>query len=192
MLKLFVDKNGNLNRNWKILVSKHGMPELNVDMSYSNDVRLKLAILGKTKLDNCPTCSKEVKIGSVYCSAKCASNDPAVKEKKINAIDTKSRSEKISQSLKGRNDYHQKTWESRKEKYGNTGFSKDGLEKIKSSDRNSDKAKKICIEKYGVDNASKSKEVKEKLKTIQLVNSSSRLHIPDWVFDKEQFVKIYN
>lgn len=131
MLNLFIDKTGNLNRNWKRIVEKHGMPELSVKLGYPNDVMLKLAILGKTELDKCPTCESEVDIGKAYCSRKCSASDPTVKTKKLSSIDTKARGKKISKSLKGRNDYHAKCWETRREKYG-TGFSETGLKNIRN------------------------------------------------------------
>ena len=188
----FKDKNGNLTKNWKQKISKVGEPILDVRNDYPIDIRLKLAIIGKHELDKCPVCAKEVSIGTVFCSRSCSAKDSSVTAKKIASTDIITKSIKISNALKGNGEYVKKSWETRKHKYGNSGFSESGMLKIKEFDRNTEKAKETCIIKYGVDNASKSKEVKDILREYQLNNKNSRQHLPEWVFDKELFSNRYN
>ncbi|QFR55812.1 putative Hef-like homing endonuclease [Yersinia phage JC221] len=189
----FSSKTG-LNRNWpRIFDNEPGWEELvlkNTSPDYDMKTRVKLMFEGFSDYPVCKICSNKVKsIGYLYCSKKCSASDPDVKDKKLASIDIEARTEKIRAALTGRSDYHSKGWETRKEKYGVGGFSEEGLQNIRAADRNIDQAKQTCIERYGVDNWAKSDEAKRILSEHQQQAKNSRLHLPEWLYDRDQFAE---
>ncbi|WBF78497.1 putative nuclease/acetyltransferase protein [Acinetobacter phage vB_AbaM_DLP1] len=155
-IDFFKNAKGKLNPNWRKLVQNNPdkFDRSAYDASLDDSTVMKLAMLGLTELPKCKVCSNPAPIGSLYCSRKCSANDPEVKQKKVSNTDVEARTKKISSALKGRNDYHQKVWDTRRERYGDVGTTKEGIESIKA-------------------------------------RKPSRDHIPDWVYDKAQFTKMY-
>ncbi|ASD52089.1 homing endonuclease [Pseudomonas phage PspYZU05] len=191
MYEIFRDKNGGLNRNWKILHKKNPDIINSIDMPYNDKTKISLVLLGLTELTKC-YCGKElavekIKGGAVYCSTKCASNDPKVTKLRVSNTDIAKKNEKISGSNKGHDNKAQ--WAARKAKYGESGMTEEALEKSREQMKsNAEKAKQTCLEKYGVENSFSIPEVIEKIRDKQIENNSSRNHLPDWLYDKEQFI----
>ncbi|AXY82718.1 putative Hef-like homing endonuclease [Acinetobacter phage KARL-1] len=193
-IDFFKNAKGKLNPNWRKLVQNNPdkFDRSAYDASLDDNTVMKLAMLGLTELPKCKVCSNPAPIGSLYCSRKCSANDPEVKQKKVSNTDVEARTKKISSALKGRNDYHQKVWDTRRERYGDKGTSEAGIYNIQIANRNIDLAKRTCLSRYGVDNASKSPEVKQAIRKIALELKTARLHLPDWLYDRQEFTHMYN
>lgn len=133
-IEYFLTDKGQINGNWKKLILKD--PSKFDRSQYSDELDdktvLNLAVRGLTELPLCKTCGKTTKIDTVFCSRKCSANDPEVKAKQISSVDQVAKGKKTSAALKGRNDYHDKCWETRREKYGIQGTTFAGMESIKS------------------------------------------------------------
>lgn len=82
-----------------------------------------------------------------YCSPQCMHSDKSLNEKMKNSISQRSK-EYI-------NSIQTKIKATKKERYGDANYN------------NREKCKKTCVEKYGVDNVSKSIEIKDKIKNTQ-------------------------
>lgn len=193
MINLFIDKNGGLNRNWKSLYNKHKDYVDSINLPYDTKTNLILTINGLSELPRCKICNTELpvtKLKSTYCSRKCSAADPEVKNKKLESTDIKTRSKKISKSLTGKST--KKSWESRKEKYGPTGFSKQGLKAIKNNGiKSKEKRISTLMDRYGIKNPFQLDSVKKSIKLNQSTNNSSRNHLPDWLYSKDIFSKVY-
>ena len=114
----------------------------------------------------CIECGKQLKFPfKTFCSCKCRSNNKLVKQKqketcKINyGVDYPSQNNKIKEKIKDKLNYDEitiKTKETKLKKYGDPHYN------------NKEKIKKTCLEKYGVENAFQSTEVKDKIKSTNL------------------------
>lgn len=133
-IEYFLTKAGKLNTNWPKLIvsdpSRFDRSEYRAELD--DKTVLNLAIRGLTDLPKCKVCGEYTKIDAVFCSRKCSANDASVKLKQANSTDQVAKGKKTSASLKGRNDYHTKTWETRREKYGTCGTTLEGMETIRS------------------------------------------------------------
>lgn len=136
-INIYKDKNGKLNKNWKAMYAKDPSVIDSIDLPYSDPkTKIVLALNGLTELSKCKTCGVEIpieKLGKEYCSRKCSANDPEVKKRKLDSIDLEQRGKKISDSLKGKSTA--KSWETRKNKYGDKGHTEEALKSIISKNK---------------------------------------------------------
>ncbi|ULA51725.1 hypothetical protein RPN226_gp158 [Escherichia phage vB_EcoM-RPN226] len=194
-IDIYKDKNGKLNKNWKMIHAKH--PEIidSIELPYDDPkTKIVLAINGMTELSRCKNCGVEMdisKLGSDYCSRKCSANSSEVKRKKLDSINLEERGKKISESLKGKSTA--KSWNTRKKKYGEKGFSQTGIEAIKNNGVNSsEKRINTMITRYGVKNPFQLESVIETISKVQTENNTARNHLPGWLYDKNKFKQVYS
>lgn len=193
-ISIYKDKNGNLNKNWK-RIHKENPSIIDGIISIYSDPKTKLilALNNLDELPKCKKCDKELpieKIMAEYCSRKCSASCQLVKDKKLSSIDIESRNKKISESLKGKPT--DKTWVTRKKKYGENGFSSSGINAIKNNSILSlIKREQTCLNRYGVKNPFQIDTVKASIALKQSISNSSRTHLPEWLYDKEKFSEKY-
>ncbi|QPB12420.1 hypothetical protein [Providencia phage PSTCR6] len=188
---LFKDKNGNLNKNWKTIYLQNKELVDSIDLPYDTKTNIVLTIKGLRSLPCCKMCGKELdltKINNTYCGKKCSAKDPDVINKKVSNTNHAEKTKKISLALKGLST--ERSWHTRKKKYGPTGFSKDGLSSIRKN-LDQEKTKSTLLSRYNVSNSFQIDRVKKSNRERQLLNNSSRLHLPDWLYNKEEFEKVY-
>lgn len=204
MKNRFTTASGKLNPNWKKILEKepHWLEELNkLPGKYDIKTRLMLVIHGLREMPKCKTCGNDVKtVGSTYCSKKCSANDPEVKAKQVANTDVAEKNRKIRETHSNKTDtekseYTKRGWETRKSLYGDSGFSQNGIASISSEEVKSRRLASYintCMTRYGVDNVSKLERVKTLISQKQSNHSSSRAHLPAWMYDKTEFTQKWN
>ena len=178
----------------------------NTSDKYDTKLRIRLAYVNLSEPLACKTCGEPVAFMEDFCSCKCSANSPDVLAKKLAAQDTKARGAKAGTSLKklyASDLGKEKKAEQIKTRYENNDgkfFTEEGLEIIKSFDRNVDKAKETNLARYGVDNYAKTNECIDKIldkkveykKQHGFPQESNHLTNIDIIYNKERFIEVYN
>lgn len=131
------DSETGLASNWKSIISYEPYWKDELEHLSEFDLQTQVAMhwRGMTEWPKCRTCGKPVaKVTNIFCpSTKCVANNEETKAKIKANTDIAARSAKVQASLKARSPEQvaadaQRMWDTRRERYGETGFSEEGYE----------------------------------------------------------------